>query len=362
MHSSHVPRSLAEITPAWVEAVLQGDDQRDGAPSTFKLEPLDAENSTTARLHFQQASQNQTLPEHVFIKLCPDNHSFLGASEPNYYRRDYIHLSDAPIAKCFGAVGPSGSTQDSLGRGYALFLQDLGASHCDNRHKIADINHAEHLGRALGQLHAHRWGPDADPEGLHDLRADFEKYISHVVRGLDPIFNALGNNLDHSSRLRLTRLFSQDADIMLRRALEGRGLSLVHGDPNPTNVLTCRNACDGLLPLYLIDRQPFNWSLRLWLGASDLVYAAVPFWPEDVRRNLQIPLLKSYHRALLENGVQNYAWDDLLEDWRTCSCMAAFTAIEWGSDSASLVTMKELWNKQLQRALALLQDRDAGWA
>lgn len=344
-----------------MQTVLECEGRQKTAVPPFRLESLDEENSTTARLHFLQPSRDRTLPEHVFLKLCPDDHPFLGASEPNYYRRDYIALTDGPIAKCFAAVGASGLTQDSFGHGYALFLQDLSASHGDNKYKPADTSHAEHLGRALGQLHAHRWGADGDPEGSHDLQADLEHYISHVARGLDPILSDPGDGIDHLSRSRLTRLFSEDADIMLRRAVEGKGLTLVHGDPNPTNVLTPQNACDDRLPLYLIDRQPFDWSLRLWLGASDLVYAAVPFWPEEVRRNLQTPLLKSYHRALLENGVHDYSWDDLLEDWWACSCMAAFTAIEWGSDPVSLEKMKGLWKKQLQRALALLNDRDARW-
>lgn len=360
-HAPYIPHSLAEITPDWVKAVLDYEGWQNTALPPFRLDPLDAENSTAARLQFRQSPRNRTLPDHLFVKLCPDNHPFLGASEPNYYRRDYNGLTDGPVAKCFAAIGTSGPTNESLGRAYVLLLQDLSISHSDNKHIVADTDHVENLGHALGRLHAHRWGTGADPEGPHDLRADFDKYISHVARGLEPILAAVGDDINQTSRLRLTRLFSEDADIMLRRALDGRGLTLVHGDPNPTNILTRRESRADLLPLYLIDRQPFDWSLRLWLGASDLVYAAVPFWPEAVRRDLQMPLLKSYHRALLENGVQNYSWDDLIEDWWTCSCMAAFTAIEWGSDPASLEKMKALWTRQLQRALALLKDRDAAW-
>lgn len=136
---------------------------------------------------------------------------------------------------------------------------------------------------------------------------------------------------------------------------------IVNSDPNPTNVLTCKMPGQHRQPLYLLDRQPFSWSLRLWLAASDLVYAAVPFWPVEHWRRLQLTLLAQYYKTLLANGVQSYTWDDLLRDWEICACMAAFAAIKWGCDPASLKEMKWLWKRQLRRALVLLEDVDAGF-
>jgi hypothetical protein len=40
--------------------------------------------------------------------------------------------------------------------------------------------------------------------------------------------------------------------------------------------------------------------------------------------------------------------------------MAAATAVEWGNDPGALKDMKWLWERQLKRALALLEDCDAG--
>lgn len=255
------------------------------------------------------------------------------------------------------------ATSDSVGAGYALLLQDLGRNFTDNKWIEPNKAHAANLGKALGQLHAHRWGRNADPEGPHDLEAAFQRYLSHVSLGLDPIFEAMSNDLDGAARTRLVRALGADAERMLARALTGKGLTLVHGDPNPTNVLTRNMSADastGGIPLYLIDRQPFDWSLRVWLGASDLIYAVVPFWPESHRRAFQNTLLSAYHQSLLDNGVTDYSWEALNEDWKACACIAAFTAIEWGSDPASLVKMRGLWEKQLNRALVLLEDCDAG--
>ena len=360
MHSNQFPRNLDDVSQEWVEMALLGDAGGDAALPSFRLEPLDANNSTTARLVFARQPRNLPIPQTLFLKICPEGHGFLGASEPYYYRRDYVGLTSGPIPECFAAVGTFGATSESVGKGYAIFLEDLSPDYTDNKKTEPDKKHAALLGRALAQLHSFHWGSSADPEGPHDLEADFQRFLSHVSLGLEPIIEVLGAELDTSSRSRLEKAFCDDADRMLRRALAGNGLTLVHGDPNPTNVLTSNAPGGNRPPLFLIDRQPFDWSLRLWLGASDLVYAAVPYWPVEHRRALQHTLLASYHQTLLENGVCSYSWEDLLEDWKICVCIAAFTAIEWGSDPVSLKEVKWLWERQLQRALVALKDCDAG--
>jgi hypothetical protein len=339
---------------------LFGERAGDAALPDFRLEPLDASNSTIARLIFEHPPQARDLPASMVLKLCPDGHGFLGACEPDYYLRDYVGLKDAPLVTCYRALRSAAATADSAGHGYAIFLEDLCADYTSNKGITPTAGHAANLGTALGRLHAHSWGPDAAPEGPHDLEADFQKFMAHVSAGLDPVLDEMADALAPSARARLTSVFDEDTSRMLDRAMEGKGLALVHGDPNPTNVLTPLAAGGPRAPLYLIDRQPFAWSLRLWLGASDLIRAAVPYWSEDRRRALQATVLERYHRALLENGVRTYSRDDLQADWNFCTCMAAATAVEWGNDPDALKDMKWLWERQLKRALALLEDCDAG--
>jgi len=353
-----MPRSIADVSQSWLEFVLN-DGSRLPA---FEIRPINANNSSAGRLLFADDPPTRVVPRSCFLKLCPAGHDFLGASEVNYYNRDYAGLSDAPIPKCYHAVWASGTTTQSIGQGYALFLEDLSADYTDNKLLDPTGTHAARLGYALGRLHSYRWGHSADPEGPHDLKSDFERYLAHVSKGLEPVLHELGDRLDAPSRARLTKVFDTDADSMLQRAIAGHGLTLVHGDPNPTNVLTCAAPLNDRPSLFLIDRQPFHWSLRLWLGASDLVYATVPFWSEEHRRAHQKTLLESYHKTLLELGVSGYSFEDLREDWQLCACMAAFTAIEWGADPASLRNMKWLWEMQLRRALVFIEDCERGVA
>lgn len=356
MNATQIPQSLEEVRQSWLEHVLHDGSQL----PAFELLSFDANNSSTARLIFADDPPTERVPRTCILKLCSAGHGFLGVSEANYYTRDYVGLSESPIPHCYQAISADLATSQSLGQGYVLFLEDLGDDYTDHKLIKPDKAHASALGRTLGKLHAHRWGSDGDPEGRHDLAADFGRFFAHVSKGLEPILDVLGDTLSASSRARLIKVFDIEADRMVQRAMSGNGLTLVHGDPNPTNVLSSPLLHKGRPPLYLIDRQPFDWSLRLWLGASDLVYAAVPYWHEDDRRALQKPLLLNYHQELLENGVQGYTLADLQEDWRICACIAAFTAIEWGSDPKTLKDMRWLWEAQLHNALILIEDCDAG--
>lgn len=353
--------SLDVVDAAWVADALRGQGHDTSTITGVRIEQLDAVNSTVARLHLSRSARRAQMPSTMFLKLCPSGHDFLGTSELAYYTRDYQGLKDAPIVTCYAAVGRRETAiADSLGAGYALLLDDLTAGFTDNKRIKPTGEHAASLGRAIGRLHAHRWGPDADPEGPHDVDADLDRCLAHVSQGLSPVLDALGDAIDAKDRARLYRVFDLDVDRMRARARKGGSLALIHGDPNPTNVLTPRTPggqVDGLA-LFLIDRQPFNWSLRLWLGAFDLVCASVPYWSIAARRAHEQALLRGYHEALVEGGVSNYGWDTLLDDWRLCLCQAALVAVEWGTDIATRDSMRWLWEAQLRRAITALEDWD----
>ena len=355
-----VPSDLDTIDAPWLEEVLDRSGTELPRVDRLRVEPIAANNSSAARLHLHGVADGASLPPTLFLKLCPRGHGFLGTSEIAYYTRDYTGLENAPLVRCYAAIGACDVTADeSLGEGYALLLADLTTSHTDNKSIRPTDSHARRLGHALGTLHAHLWGTAADPDGPHDLDADFGRYLTHAASGLGPVLDALGETIDAPDRDRLRRVFDEDVDRMHERARTGTGVALLHGDPNPTNVLTPRALCEGSEPpLYLIDRQPFAWSLRLWLGATDLVKASVPFWSREERRTHERSLLQGYHAALLEGGVPDYPWSRLVADWRSCLCHAALVGVEWGTDLQTLDTMRWLWERQVRRALGALADWD----
>jgi len=75
-------------------------------------------------------------------------------------------------------------------------------------------------------------------------------------------------------------------------------------------------------------------------------------WYPVRRRELEMPLLRRYHEALLERGVINYAFEDLLLDYRRCAVRnLTFPIIHW-----SRGMKPEAWWHRLECALAAYHD------
>jgi hypothetical protein len=108
-------------------------------------------------------------------------------------------------------------------------------------------------------------------------------------------------------------------------------------------------------PIYIIDRQPFDWALTTWLGVFDLVYVMVLDWDIDTRRRFEMPVLKRYYDQLLQNGVKGYSWEKLIEDYRLCAAMGVYVAAEYFS-----ADVKEKWISttllMLRRSLTACDD------
>lgn len=121
----------------------------------------------------------------------------------------------------------------------------------------------------MARLHARYWGA----EGLAKLGLGLatpeerQAYFSHIEPGLEPLLEDLGEALPPPRRELLRRIFGEHPRLLHARLRDERGFTLVHGDLNPGNLLWPRHGAE---PVYLIDRQSFDWSLQRWLGASDL--------------------------------------------------------------------------------------------
>ena len=108
-------------------------------------------------------------------------------------------------------------------------------------------------------------------------------------------------------------LYANHPQAIIDRTSDDNGFTLIHGDVGHTNVLVPR---DGDRPIYIIDRQPFDWSLTTWLGVYDLAYAMVLDWPVETRRRLEMPVLRRYHDQLAQKGLESYSWEQLYDDYR----------------------------------------------
>lgn len=339
---SHVVTDPGQVSAAWLEQALVADGAlRAGGVADLAVEPIGGTWSRMLRLRpSYQPGSTGDLPGQLLLKLCGAEGGVFGRSEVDYYTRDYLGLAGAPIPRCYAAA----YQEDP--RRYHLLVEDLSATHAPCWDRTPTEEHARALADAVAALHSHHWAqPPA--EGA------FERYVAHVGAGLEPMLALTTETIAPHWPARLRQIFPQIAARYQERAKRPAGMTMIHGDLNSGNILAPRV---GETPIYLIDRQPFDWSLTRWLGVSDLVYMMVLWWETPARRNLEEPTLRRYHAALRARGVAGYSWEQLYADYRLCIIEAIAVASEWCVLEEDRERMRWVWERELTRALAAFED------
>ena len=342
----------SQVTPEWLNQVLtQAGALGTGAVSRFEITPGGGNWSSNARLRVQYTrGSTGPKPPGLFLKMCPAVQSgFVLESEVDYYTRDYAGCDDAPLVPCYDA-----RYSRSVGA-YHILLDDLTETHQTTWQVTPTLEHALTLARSLATLHAYRWG-EARWEGTAGVmpsQATLTRYIDHISKGLEPMLNDVRGDVPPVWETTLRRIFRTHPRLMVERTRNPEGFTLVHGDVNRGNVLA-PHAAEG--KTYIIDRQPFDWSLTTWLAASDLAYMIIPWWEETSRRELEMPVLTEYHAELVRRGVTEYPWDAFLADYRLCIFETVDTAVEWCGTEDDLRDKKWVWYPELQRAMAAFDD------
>ncbi len=324
MNSSPVIRDASELTPAWLGAVL-------GQP-VDALE-ITAGHGNWSRQFSIRARLGDGTTRTLRLKLCLGN--TFGRSEVDYYTRDYLGLPNAPLVRCFDA-------QFANGFGYHLLLEDLAATHTDRRDAPGDLAYGLAVAEALARLHRHHWCSQPAPH-----RSAIDRYLDEVRPGLEPLERATGCTL-------LER-FERHEQAFRRRWAQGEGMSLLHGDLNPTNILTPPGRAT---PLYFLDRQPFDWSLTYGVAASDLACFMIPWWPEPTTEEHAMAVLRRWYDVL---DVPGYGWTQAQADWWLSVEQCLNVPMEWCSKPDTLARMQWLWQAQfsrVQHALALQPSLD----
>lgn len=344
-----VVTEVSQITTEWLESVLQrAGALRGGGVLGFDVETRTESWSNSARLHLRYLPDSSgDLPASLFLKMC--RFTEFGGSEVDYYRRDYVGAADVPIVRSYDA------RYDSQQRAYHLLLDDLSASHTNTWQSTVTPELVAAIARAVAALHAHRW----DAAAIHEIGAhlpgkpELDGYFDHIRRGLEPLLAIGGDDVKPEWRPLLHEIFEHHPNLMLARTRQPRGICLVHGDVNPGNVLAPRTWPGRV---YLIDRQPFDWSLRVWLGVSDLAYLLCSFWPVEIRRDFEQIMLEHYHSALVRLGIEDYGWHALWADYRLSAVQAVYVAVEWCVLESDRARMRWLWTRELRQAICAFED------
>jgi hypothetical protein len=348
--------TLEGATAEWLTRVLANSDAlTDGAVSGFDIDTGRGNWSTNARLNVRYVDGSQgVLPQRLFLKIVNANfedESF-GHSEVTYYTRDYAGVEDAPLVRCYDAAFSEAK------RYYHVLLDDLSQTHVTAAEKEPTHEYGFALAEGLAALHTQWWGAQRLAEAGAPIHS--AEYIRRFVDIAEPgarhILNQLSVELESHWPNAIRELFAKHPQALIERTQDDNGFTLIHGDVGHSNILVPRN---GDRPIYIIDRQPFDWSLTTWLGVYDLAYAMVLDWEVETRRHLEMPILKHYHDQLIQKGVKGYSWEQLFDDYRLSVAMGVYVATEYcrGGVNKRWITT---WLRMLQRALSACDDLECG--
>jgi len=271
-------KTFDQITKEWLSEVL-------GEPiSGFEMK---TEESNWARHARIAAHQSTGGVRKLWFKLCL--HPKLGRSEVDYYLRDYVELVDPPLVPCYDAGYEPGV-------GYHLLLADLSEDFHDRKVVPPTLDHGIAIAEAIACLHRVYW-----ETGSPRKESDWEPEFAALRPGLPIMERAAGQEM--------TTRFNEHARKLSKRWSEPTGLTLLHGDINPTNVLTPKNAD---APVYFLDRQPLDGVTTYGLAVYDLAYAIAPWWPRDFRMETETQILRSWFETLQQ---PTYSWEQAQADW-----------------------------------------------
>jgi hypothetical protein len=316
-----VVRTPEEVSASWLSRAL---DQ-----SVDSIRVTAGSGNWSSQLSIEAAMEDGT-NRALRLKICLG--ATFGRSEVDYYTRDYVRMVNAPLVRCFDA-------RYEPGVGYHLLLEDLSSTHTDNKLILPNLAYGIAVAEALGRLHAHHWCSQAAPES-----ASLDRYFDAVRPGLSPMERATG--------VPLRERFALHEHAFRQRWANPQGMSLLHGDLNPTNILTPTRSDT---PLYFLDRQPFDWSLTYGVAASDLACFMIPWWPEHERETCELVVLRHWYGAL---NAPDYSWSEAQADWRLSVEQCLNVPMEWCSKPDTMEGMQWLWRTQFSRVQsALAQSR-----
>jgi thiamine kinase-like enzyme len=171
----------------------------------------------------------------------------------------------------------------------------------------------------------------------------WERYFAHISPGVKP--------MEEATSLAFADDFVAHKTTLRARYRDKRGMTLLHGDLNPGNILTQKTADSPDLPVYFLDRQPFDWSLTYGLALYDLAYCFAVWWPTDIFKAHETEILRCWHTTLEQ---PNYTWEMVETDWRLCLEQMLHVPMEWCADTETMTKMRWVWEPQLARIQAAL--------
>ncbi len=316
MADTELITQLDRLTPTWLTERLRGCGVlQDGAVTAVHPVHL---TTTHVSSHYRIAVDYDPTatagrpPRHLFLKLA--NPTFVANSdhETVFYnslvpqmQRDW--RGPWPFVTCYDAAW---SAEEQVNH---LLLEDLSATHATHTaHAPPTPAAAQQLIDSYAAFHAFWWEHPTlgVTVGSFLTEAIIDRFEADARQQLEALAEQGSDDLTPEEFACLRQAVVAWPPRRRHRVLAHQGITLVHRDPHPGNILYPHNPATHSLKL--IDWQ--SW--RIDTGTDDLAYLMAFHWPAETRAVQEATLLRRYHAQLMALGVTGYSWDDCLYDYR----------------------------------------------
>ena len=340
---------MDEVTAEWLDSVLRTRSDRTALVEDLRVhrwrgKPL----SLLLKLIPTYAPTAPAgLPRSFVLKLAKPGAPSVAATrrrakEHDFYTTVAPVMVDPPLVRVWSSAHNPGSGATHL------LMDDLEATHARPPRGLPPTEvQAAATVDALAAIHA-AWWDQPDVVQVASLRDDawIDARVRSAARAVDGLLSDAGNHLAPGMRRALAE--ARTAYGGLLRAATNGPATLVHGDAHAWNCLT---STSGAAPV-LLDWEA--WTVDT--GAYDLASLIALRFDPETRRLLEPGLLRRYHDRLQALGVERYAWDVLLADYRRAVLRRALVpAFQWRRG----LPVATWWNNLSRISLALADlDRD----
>ena len=321
-YETTVPQGVDEITPPWVESVLQRDlpGCRVASIDITRIGEGVGFLGELARISIEYGSDPSNAPSSIIAKIATQvaEPRALAVGMGFYERevsfyRDLAHQAGARVPHSYySRLQPDG--------GFALVLEDFPDAIVGDQIKSCTDDEACLAVREIAKLHAQWWQSDklAQYEWFPTQGHPFLDTLRETYRQCLPVYEERCGEKFGPDVLRLANRLADRYDEYISYVYENLPLTLVHGDYRLDNLLF--NAEEKNSPLVVLD-----WQLtQQTSGLADLQYFIAGNLRNDARRRLTDDLLRLYYDTLCEAGVRDYGLAQCREDFRAMSTLLAF--------------------------------------
>jgi len=309
----YIPPNVHALTPEWLTAVLREHGVIENAVVRgISVEKLEDKGVTTrlARLHLSIEADDGNAPQSMIAKFSSTNPARLEAVRAlRLYEREVRFYKD--LAQTINLRTPRCyySAYDSETVNHILLLEDLAPARSGSMIDGCSLADAERVICEIAKLHIPWW--DNSQLGKYDwlhVPGLQERYQTNYKKNWPGYMERAGDLLSVEMRSVVEKLCDQYLPVT--NPLDDPPLTIIHRDLQLENLF------------FDVDGQPGSLAAIDWQwvtvarGPFDLAWFLAANIEPDYRQAHEIDLLRMYHQLLMEGGIRDYPFEQLLEDYR----------------------------------------------